>query len=49
MTVLERLYLTSEAVDVAALAAMGLDVRRLRFLRWLVANGRDPEWMGAQR
>jgi hypothetical protein len=28
------------------LAAQGVDIRRLEFLRWLVANGRDPEWTG---
>ena len=28
------------------LAAQGVDVRRLEFLRWLVANGRHPEWIG---
>ena len=29
------------------LAAQGVDVRRLEFLRWLIANGRHPEWNGA--
>ena len=28
------------------LAAQGVDMRRLEFLRWLVANGRHPEWTG---
>jgi hypothetical protein len=29
-----------------ALAAQGADIRRLEFLRWLIANGRHPEWSG---
>lgn len=48
MTVLERLEMTSEASDAMALLLQGLDVRRLRFMRWLVLHGRDPEWVGVK-
>jgi len=28
------------------LAALGVNVRRLEFIRWLIANNQDPEWLG---
>ncbi|MHB8618887.1 MAG: hypothetical protein ACYDAG_04820 [Chloroflexota bacterium] len=28
------------------LMALGVDVRRLGFLRWLIDHGDDPEWYG---
>ena len=38
-----RSFLTvEEPVAEARLAAMGFDVRRLRFYAWLVATGREP-------
>lgn len=30
------------------LMLMGFDVPRLLFLRWLMRNGRDPEWTAVQ-
>jgi hypothetical protein len=35
-----------QALLALELTSLGVDVRRLGFLRWLKDNGQDPEWCG---
>ena len=35
-----------QALLALELTALGVDVRRLGFMRWLIDNGQDPEWCG---
>jgi hypothetical protein len=34
-----------QALLALELTSMGVDLRRLGFLRWLKENGQNPEWM----
>lgn len=40
----ETLARERQALLALELTSLGVDVRRLSFLRWLQDNGRDPEW-----
>ncbi|HLY65483.1 MAG TPA: hypothetical protein VKU60_08110 [Chloroflexota bacterium] len=33
-----------QALLALELVTLGVDVRRLGFLQWLIQNGQDPEW-----
>ena len=35
-----------QALLALELTSLGVDVRRLGFVRWLIDNGQDPEWLG---
>src|SRR5437879_2864959 len=35
-----------QALLALELTSLGVDVRRLGFLRWLIDNDQDPEWFG---
>ena len=35
-----------QALLALELTSLGVDVRRLGFIRWLVENEQDPEWLG---
>ena len=35
-----------QALLALELTSLGVDVRRLGFIRWLVENEQDPEWFG---
>lgn len=37
-----------QALLALELTSLGVDVRRLGFLRWLRDNGHDPEWNGCR-
>jgi hypothetical protein len=43
----ETLMKERQALLALELLSMGVDVRRLGFLRWLRENGQDPEWSGS--
>ena len=40
----ETLVKERQALLALELTSLGVDVRRLGFLRWLTENGHDPEW-----
>ena len=42
----ETLMKERQALLALELTSLGVDVRRLGFLRWLRDNERDPEWCG---
>lgn len=42
----ETLLKERQALLALELTSLGVDVRRLGFLRWLRENRRDPEWCG---
>jgi len=42
----ETLQKERQALLALELTSLGVDVRRLGFLRWLTDNGQDPEWCG---
>ena len=42
----ETLMKERQALLALELTSLGVDVRRLGFLRWLRENRRDPEWCG---
>ena len=35
-----------QALLALELTSLGVDVRRLGFIRWLIDNKQDPEWFG---
>ena len=42
----ESLMKERQALLALELTSLGVDVRRLGFLRWLKDNRQDPEWCG---
>jgi hypothetical protein len=42
----ETLQKERQALLALELTSLGVDVRRLGFLRWLHENAQDPEWCG---
>ena len=35
-----------QALLALELTSLGVDIRRLGFIRWLIENDQDPEWYG---